>query len=161
MGSVLPIGPSDNRVQKAVTVFAAARDGNWPKVLQVGGTVVAETIACAILPLQGHVKGAACAIIRHVIGKKSDLLADVLAALKGPDWWRLFTILGSESRALIPNEGATGVAREVLCGTLAQALTEIQQWAKTLGSDALENLVFGDDSHMPYDRYFALFWQPW
>ena len=163
----LPIGPADDRVQKAVAVFAAARDGDWPKVLQIGGPVVAETVACAILPLQGPVKGAACAIIRHVISKKASLLGNVLAALKGPDWWRLFELLGTESCALIPNEGAAGVAREVLCGTLAQVLAEVQQWAKTLGgglvagSDALENLVFGDDSHMPYDRYFALYWQPW
>jgi hypothetical protein len=163
----LPIGPGDDRVQKAVAVFAAARDGHWPKVVQIGGEVVAKSVACAVLPLQGPVKGAACAIVGHVIAKKAGLLGDVLAALKGPDWWRLFELLGSESCALIPDEGAAGVAREMLCGTLAQVLAEVQQWAKTLGgglvagSDALENLVFGDDSHMSYDRYFALYWQPW
>ena len=163
----LPIGPGDDRVQKAVKVFAAARDERWLDVLKIGGEVVAKSVSCAVLPVQGPLKGTACGIVGWVISKNAGALDKAYQALKGPDWWALVELLGPGVCEMIPGDGPAGLARDVLCGPLAQVLLELKQWADAVGkgavggADALENLVFGDDSHMPYHRYFALYWQPW
>lgn len=164
---VLPIGPGDDRVQLAVGVFAAAREERWFEVLKIGGEAVTKTISCAMLPLHGPIKGTACGIIGWAIANNAGALDKAWQALTGPDWWALIDALGTAACDLVPGEGAAGYAKDVICGPLAAVLLEMKQWANTMakgivaGADALENLVFGDDSHMPYDRYFALYWQPW
>jgi hypothetical protein len=163
----LPIGPGDDRVQKAAKVFAAARDERWLDVVKIGGEVVAKSVSCAVLPVQGPLKGTACGIVGWVITKNAGALDKAYQALKGPDWWALVELLGPGVCEMVPGDGPAGLARDVLCGPLAQVLVELKQWADAVGkgavagADALENLVFGDDSHMPYHRYFALYWRPW
>jgi hypothetical protein len=164
---VLPIGPGDDRIKLAVGVFTAARDERWFDVLNIGGEVVAKSVACAMLPVQGPLKGTACGIVGWVIANNAGVLDKAYQALKGPDWWALVDLLGPAACDLIPGDGAAGYAKEVICGPLAAVLLEVKKWAEAVGNsvvagaDALENLVFGDDSHMSYDRYFALYWQPW
>jgi hypothetical protein len=163
----LPIGPGDDRVQKAAKVFAAARDERWLDVVKIGGEVVAKSVSCAVLPVQGPLKGTACGIVGWVISKNAGALDKAYQALKGPDWWALVELLGPGVCEMVPGDGPAGLAKDVLCGPLAQVLLELKQWADAVGkgalagADALENLVFGDDSHMPYHRYFALYWRPW
>lgn len=112
-------------------------------------------------------KGPACDVIGWVISKNAGLLDQAYQALKGPDWWALVELLGTGVCEVFPGDGAAGAAKDVLCGPLAAVLIEVKKWGEAFakgvvaGSDALENLVFGDDSHMPYERYFALYLQPW
>jgi hypothetical protein len=166
-GGALPIAPGDDRVQKAAKVFAAAREERWLEVLTVGGEVVAKSVSCAMLPLQGPVKSTACGIVGWVLSKNAQLIDKAYRALEGPDWWALVDVVGPGVCSLIPGDGAAGYVKELVCGALAAALLEAKKWVETFGktvvagADAVENLVFGDDSHMPYDRYFALYWQPW
>lgn len=163
----LTIGPGDDRVQLAVRVFTAAADERWHDVLKDGGVLIAKAVSCAMLPLQGPLKGPACDIVGWVISENAALLDQAWQALTGPDWWALVKVVGSGVCSLIPAEGAAAYAKDMLCGPLAAVLLEIRNWgeafagALTAGADAVENFVFGDDSHMPYDRYFALYWQPW
>jgi hypothetical protein len=163
----LPIGPGDDRVQKAVKVFEAARDERWLEVVEVGGEVVAKTVSCAVLPVQGPIKGTACSIIGWVISKNAGVLDKAYQALKGPDWWALVDIVGTGVCEFIPGDGAAGAAKDIVCGALGQVLLGAKKMAEQVakgfvsGADALENALFGDDSHMPYDTYYALYWQPW
>jgi hypothetical protein len=165
--SALPIGPQDDRVKKAVAVIMAARAERWGDVVKIGGEVVAKTVACAIIPVEGPAKGTACNIIGWVIAHNADVLDKAYQALKGPDWWALVGVLGTAACDLIPADGAAGAAKDVLCGPLAGVLAGAKQFADQVaatlvkGADALENLVFGDDSHMPYNTYYGLKWQPW
>jgi len=163
----LGIGPGDDRIKKLVTVFEAARNEQWLTVVNIGGQVAAKTITCAVIPVQGPVKGPVCDIVGWVISTRAKQLDDAYQALKGPDWWALVGIVGTGVCQFIPGDGAAGAAKDVLCGTLAQVLATAQQAAEMVangivaGADALENAIFGDDSHMPYDTYYALYWQPW
>lgn len=163
----LPIGPGDDRVQLAAKVFVAASEEDWAKVLADGSVAIAKFVSCAMLPLQGPLKQPACDILGWVISGNAKVLDQTWQALTGPDWWALVYAAGSGVCELIPAAGAAGYAKDVLCGPLAAVLLEMKQWAEAVGnavvagSDALENLVFGDDSHMPFERYFALYWQPW
>ncbi len=163
----LPIGPSDNRVVKTVAIFEAARDERWRDVVTIGGEVVARSLACAMVPVQGPLKTPACNIIGWVLSKNVAIVDDAYRALSGPDWWALVELAGPGVCGLIPGNGAAGIAKEVLCGPLASVLLEAKKMAETLvkgleaGADALENAIFGDDSHMPYDTYYAIYWQPW
>lgn len=165
--SALPIGPEDDRVKKAVAVLMAARDERWLDVVKIGGEVVAKSVACAIIPVQGPAKGPACSIVGWVISKNVGALDKAYQALKGPDWWALVDLLGAGVCELIPASGTAGAAKAVLCGAFAGVLLEAKKMAETVakgivsGADALENAIFGDDSHMPYDTYYALYWQPW
>lgn len=163
----LPIGPADQRVVKAVAVFEAAREERWIDVVTIGGDVVATSVACAIIPVQGPIKGPACAIIGWIISNKLKTLDRVYRALTGPDWWELLELAGAGVCEFIPGGGPAGAAKDVLCGPLAGVLLEAKRFADSVGqgfvsgADALESAIFGDDSHMSYDRYYALFWQPW
>jgi hypothetical protein len=163
----LPIGPGDDRVQLAAEVFTAASQEHWLEVLDIGGVLIAKSVACAMLPLQGPLKGTACDIVGWVISGNKAVLDKAWQALTGPDWWALFDVAGSAVCELIPGEGAAGYAKDMLCGPLAAVLLEMKAWGEALaggvvaGADAVENLVFGDDSHMPFDRYFDLYWRPW
>lgn len=163
----LQIGPGDDRVQLAAKVFVAANEEDWAKVLSVGSVAIAKFVSCAMLPLQGTLKQPACDILGWVISGNATVLDQAWQALTGPDWWALVDVAGSAVCELIPAEGAAVYAKDVLCGPLAAVLLEVKQWADAVGNavvagtDEVENLVFGNDSHMPYDRYFALYWQPW
>lgn len=167
VAGALPIGPGDNSIKLVVAVFGAAREERWLDVLTVGGQVIAEKVSCAMLPVQGPLKAPACSVVGWVIAENAKVLDQAWHALTGPDWWALVDLLGTAACKFIPAEGAASYAKDALCGPLAAALAEAKQWADTMakgvvaGADALENLVFGSDSHMPYDRYFALYWQPW
>ncbi len=167
VAGALSIGPGDDRIKLAVGVFGAAREERWLDVLNIGGQVIAKTVSCAMLPVQGALKGPACSVVGWVIAENAKALDQAWHALTGPDWWALVDLLGTAACKFIPAEGAASYARDALCGPLAAALAEAKQWADTMakgvvaGADALENLVFGSDSHMPYDRYYELYWQPW
>jgi len=163
----LPIGPADDRVVKAVAVFEAARDERWIDVVTIGGEVVAKSVACAVIPVQGPVKGPACSIIGWVIANKLKTLDKAYRALTGPDWWALIDVAGAGVCEFIPGDGPAGAAKDVLCGPLAGVLLAAKEMAETIadgivsGTDTLENAIFGNDSHMPFETYYALYFQPW
>lgn len=166
-GGALPIGPKDDRVQLAAKVFKAAADEKWLEVLNVGGVLVAKSVSCAMLPVQGPLKAPACNVVGWVISNNAATLDKAWEAMTGPDWWALVDLLGAAACELIPAEGSAAYAKDVLCGPLAIVLAQVKEWANAVGNaavagfDAVENLVFGDDSHMPYDTYYALYWRPW
>ena len=120
-----------------------------------------------MLPLGGPLKGPACSVLGWVIANNFKILDQAWHALTGPDWWALFDLMSTAACQFIPGDGAAGYARDALCGPLAEALLAAKQFAEAAanavvaGADAIENFVFGDDSHMPYSRYYGLYWQPW
>ncbi|OOY53760.1 hypothetical protein [Solemya velum gill symbiont] len=164
---VIPIGPEDDRIKKAVAVFDAARKEHWMDVVTIGGEVVAKTVSCAVLPVQGPAKQPACNIIGWVIANNVSVIDKAYGVLKGPDWWGVVELLGPGVCTFIPGDGVAGTAKDLVCGTFGQILRGAKEMADKVaqgvvaGVDALENLIFGDDSHMPYDTYYALYWQPW
>ncbi len=164
---VIPIGPEDDRIKKTVAVFDAARKERWLDVVTIGGEVVAKTVSCAVLPVQGPAKQPACNIIGWVIANNIGVIDKAYGVLKGPDWWGVVELLGPGVCTFIPGDGVAGAAKDIVCGTFGQVLRGAKEMADMVaqgvvaGVDALENLIFGDDSHMPYDTYYALYWQPW
>lgn len=166
-GGVLPISANDNRIKLVVAIFDAARQERWLDVVTIGGETVARSVSCAMLPLAGSVKATACDVIGWVITKNAAVLDQVWHALTGPDWWALVKLLPDVACQFIPSEGAAGYAKDALCGPLAAAIDELKQWADTMaqgvvdGADAVEKIVFGDDSHMPPQRYYDLYFTPW
>ena len=100
--------------------------GSQLDAAQHGGEVVAKTVACAIIPVQGTAKGPACSIIGWVISKNVGVLDKAYHALKGPDWWALVDLLGTGVCELIPASGTAGAAKAVLGSTqdLSEALTD-------------------------------------
>lgn len=165
--SQLPYQPADPTVKKIVSAFEAARDERWVDFLGLVGEVAASKVTCAMVPLAGPVKSAACQIIEYAIAKNGQLLGKTYQAVMGPDWWALFKIVGTGVCQFIPADGDAGYAKDVLCGALGQVLIVAQQFASmfasgmTAVSDTLEKAIFGDDSHMPFDTYYALYHQPW
>jgi hypothetical protein len=129
-------------------------------------------MVCALLP--PGVKTVGCPVTGYVIDHQKKVLADGYAALVKPDWPGLAQILLSAFSpdvvcTLLPSEqfGYLGAIKDIGCSLIGEILTAASDFAKGVvalgeqGADALEEAIFGDDSHMPYDKYFALYWEPW
>lgn len=170
-GSLVPFNLNDNRIQKVITVVKDVREKNWLKAVDDGGPVVIQTVACALLPPLGPLKGAACSIVGYVITHDVALLEDVNQALKsGPNWGKLITLIAGEfgpevACNLIPDQGgAAGAFKDMGCGVLIKALNELGKFAKGGVKAAKDGLIsFGEElggqtKNIPPEEYYGLHW---
>jgi len=168
----LPFDPYDSRIQEVFDLFGMVQKNDWLGVIDRAGSVAAKTMVCALLP--PGVKTVGCPVTGYVIDHQKKVLADGYAALVKPDWPGLAQILLSSFSpdvvcTLLPSEqfGYLGAIKDIGCSLIGEILNAASDFAKSVvalgeqGADALEEAFFGDDSHMPYDKYFGLNWEPW
>lgn len=168
--------PDDPKIQGAFQVVSAVDKGDWVKVVEVAGVKVLLPLACDLgLATTGPLKGFVCKdAMKQIVAKVAEpAVRELLAALASGDpatiVWKVITLAGSVDLACALLPGFPG--KEVPCSVFGKALAEIggtfadaaKYGAKIVVSlsDGAENLIFGDDSHMPYDKYYALYWLPW
>ena len=170
----LPFDPNSQEVKLVLAIVNAAKDGKWDVVIGKGGPYVARAIVCAVFVPPG-VKSFGCPVIGYVIEHKANLVGQVLAKLKSNDVIGLVKLLVAEfdpsiACELIPDSAlpaGTSVLKDIGCSVIGEIFAGAKKIADEVagavvkGADAVENLLFGDDSHMPYEKYYGLYWQPW
>lgn len=168
--------PDDPKVRAVVEIVRAADQGDWVTVIDVAGLKVLLPIACqAGVPPAGPLKGYVCqdAMAKIVAKVGEPAVRGILSALASgkPEViaWKVITLAGNVDLAcnLLP----AFPGKEVPCGVLGKVLAEIgsaladaAKWGATIVvnvADTAENFFFGNDSHMPFDKYYALYWLPW
>ncbi|MCB1684411.1 MAG: hypothetical protein KDI31_08000 [Pseudomonadales bacterium] len=168
--------PEDPKVQGVVKMVLAVQAQQWVEVIEIGGLDVMFPLACTYsLSPSGPIGQWIC----------SGPFKEVMNGVGKPTVKAAFGILTSNDGAvekvlqLIPLLGNVGTACKLvpvpgvdeLCGFLGKIIAEIggmfvaagEFGAKLIveGADAAEKILFGDDSHMPYDQYYGLYWLPW
>ncbi len=170
----LPFDPDGANVKLVIDIVQAAKDEKWDLVIGKGGPYVTRAIVCAVFVPPG-LKSFGCPVIGYVIEHQAGLVKSVLGKLKSSDVPGLVSVLISQFGPdvvceLIPSSALPAGAsklKDLGCGVLGEILKAAEEFAKDMadaavkGADAVENLLFGDDSHMPYEKYEALYWQPW
>ena len=170
----LPIDPDSAEVKLVITIVTAAAQQDWSTVLSKGGPYVARAVACAVFVPPG-LKSFGCPVIGYVIEHKASLLQQTLKTLQSGDIPGLVKLLVTQFDPsivceLIPDSAlpaGTSLLKDLGCSVIGEILAGAKKIAEDVadavvqGADAVENLLFGDDSHMPYDKYYGLYWQPW
>ena len=170
----LPFDPGSPEVKLVLDIVKAANEQKWDVVLSKGGPYLARTVICAVFVPPG-VKSFGCPVIGYVIEHQAGSVKKVLAALQNGDVPGLVSILVAQFGPevvceLIPSSALPAGASELKdigCSVIGEILASAKKIAEDVagavvkGADAVENLLFGDDSHMPYDKYYGLYWQPW
>lgn len=170
----LPFDPGSPEVKLVLDIVKAANEQKWDVVLSKGGPYLARTVICAVFVPPG-VKSFGCPVIGYVIEHQAGSVKKVLAALQNGDVPGLVSILVAQFGPevvceLIPSSALPAGASELKdigCSVIGEILAGAKKIAEDVagavvkGADAVENLLFGDDSHMPYDKYYGLYWQPW
>ena len=168
--------PDDPKIQGAFQVVHAVQKGDWVRVVEVAGVKVLLPLACDLgLATTGPLKGFVCKdAMKKIVAKVAEpAVRELLAVLATGDpakiVWKAITLAGSVDLAcaLLPDFPG----KDVPCSVFGKALAEIgglfvdgAKWGGKIVvdlSDGAENFFFGDDSHMPYDKYYALYWLPW
>lgn len=168
--------PDDPKIQGVVQLVVAVDKGDWVRVIDVAGLKVLLPLACdAGLATTGPLKGFVCKdAMKKIVAKAAEpAVRGILAALasgKPQDIvWEVISLAGNLDLAceLLPDFPG----KDVPCGVFGRALAELggalvdaAKWGGKIvvsAADATEKLLFGDDSHMPYDKYYALYWLPW
>lgn len=163
--------PDDPMIAATVDIIRAANKSDWFKVLELTSTDVLVQIACKSgLSTSGPLKNFICgSVFKEISHLAKSVVREVLAAMNPPDLWELIGLVGNIDLAckLVPDFPG----KDEACGTFGKALAAIGGAAADAvkfggklvvsGTDAIENVLFGSDSHMPYDKYYALYWLPW
>jgi len=168
--------PDDPKIQGAFQVVRAVQKGDWVRVVEIAGVKVLLPLACDLgLATTGPLKGFVCKdAMKQIVAKVAEpAVREILAALASgkPEVivWKVITLAGSVDLAcaLLPDFPA----KDVPCSVFGKALAEIgglfadsAKWGGKIVvdvADGAENFFFGNDSHMPYDKYYALYWLPW
>ncbi|CAG1005094.1 hypothetical protein BURK1_03171 [Burkholderiales bacterium] len=165
--------PEDPAIQAVVGIVRAANQRDWLEVLELTGTDLLFQIACkAGLATTGPMQGFICGgLFKEVASLAKPVVHEVLVAFSSspPDIWRLITAVSDIDLAckLTPDfpgkDEACSVFGKALAAIGGAAADTAKYGAKLVvaGADALENVLFGSDAHMPYDKYYALYWLPW
>jgi hypothetical protein len=170
----LPVDPGGPEVKLVLDIVMAAKDEKWDVVIGKGGPYVARAVICAVFVPPG-VKSFGCPVIGYVIEHHAGSVKQALTYLTTGDIPGLVKFLGAQFGPeivcqIIPSSALPAGASELKalgCSVLGEILAGAKKIADELagaavkGADAVENLLFGDDSHMPYDKYYGLYWQPW
>jgi hypothetical protein len=168
--------PDDPKIQGAFQVVSAVHKGDWVRVVEVAGVKVLLPLACDLgLATTGPLKGFVCKdAMKQIVARVAEpAVRELLGVLASGDpakiVWKAITLAGSVDLACALLPAFPG--KDVPCSVFGKALAEIggafadaaKYGAKIVVSaaDGAENLIFGDDSHMPYDKYYALYWLPW
>ena len=170
--------PDDPKVQGVINIVFAVQKEQWLKVIEIAGLKVMAPMICENAARVGGPVGSwFCSVpFKKVVANYAQPVVEEAFSLinnGGLDLGSLFELVTMLADldlacALVPNE-IYGVSEA--CSLLGQIISEIggvfvdaaKYGAKIVvdGADAVENLIFGDDSHMPYDRYYGLYWLPW
>lgn len=123
--------PATNTLRNIMMVAQGINDGDWGKILQGGGTVIAEAVVTAILytivtPALGEVIGP---VVNVIIQNDVDLMVDLVKAIKNKDVAGIgalafdfyATTFVAATCALIP----AGAFREATCGNVAKAIVAV------------------------------------
>lgn len=161
--------PSDPAIVATIEIVQAAYASDWIKVLEVTGADLLVQIACkAGLSSGGPLKNFICgSVFKEVSHLAKPALRQVLITVNHPTPGNLLSLIGVIDPALACKVVPDFPGKGEVCGIFGTVLVKAEKFAKDMaklgmkGADALENFVFGDDSHMPYDKYYALYWQPW
>lgn len=174
-GGFVPFDVNDNRIHMIILVVQDVGAKNWPKAVGDGGPVVIQTVACALLPLAGPAKGAACSVVGYVITHDASVMKDVYEELAGgPNWGGLVTTIAGAfgpdvACQLIPDMGgAEGALKDLGCGVLGTLLAgakdtidDLYKGGKALWYGLGDVTGLNDPKAMSQEAYYALAWQPW
>lgn len=161
--------PSDPAIVATIEIVQAAYASDWIKVLEVTGADLLVQIACkAGLSSGGPLKGFICgSVFKEVSHLAKPALRQVLITVNHPTPGNLLSLIGVIDPALACKVVPGFPGKSEVCGIFGTVLVKAEKFAKDVaklgvkGADALEDAIFGSDSHMPYDKYYALYWQPW
>ena len=168
--------PEDPKVQGVVNMVLAVQAQQWVEVIEIGGLDVMFPLACTYsLSPSGPIGQWVCSgpfkEVMNGVGKPTVKAAfGILTGNDGPieKVLQLIPLLGNVDTAcsLVPVPGV-----DELCGFLGKIIAEIGGVFVAAGeygvklivdsADVAENILFGNDSHMPYDQYYGLYWLPW
>lgn len=168
--------PEDPKVRGVVRMVLAVGAEQWVEVIEIGGLDVMFPLACTYsLSPSGPIGQWICSgpfrDLMNGVGKPTVKAAfGILTSNDGPieKVLQLVPLVGNLDTAckLVPVPGV-----DEFCGLLGKIIAEIggvfvaagEYGVKLIveGADAAENILFGDDSHMPYDQYYGLYWLPW
>ncbi|MCB1696628.1 MAG: hypothetical protein KDI34_10375 [Halioglobus sp.] len=170
--------PDDPKVKAVVDLVTAVSNTQWFVVIELAGIDIMVPLVCEnALAAGGPVGKWICAdavkplltstlkpIAREVIGVLSSGNSPFEKTLE------LIVLVGSIDMAcrLIPFDFPQ---KDTACGLLGLIVAEIGGAVVKVGeygaklvvdtADAAENILFGSDAHMSYDRYYGLYWLPW
>jgi len=170
--------PDDPKVRGVINLVFAVQKEQWLDVIELAGLDILSPLICENATRAGGPVGSwfCSGPFKDVIANYAEPVVEEAFALINNGGLDLGTLLElvalladlDRSCALIPDE-IPGVSEA--CSLLGQIIAEIggvfvdaaKYGAKIVvaGADEVENLIFGDDSHMPYDQYYALYWLPW
>ena len=165
--------PEDPAIQAVVAIVRAVVARDWLEVLELAGTDLLFPLACKSgLAVAGPMQGFICnGPFQDVAKLAKPVVREVLAIFADPppNIWRLIAAVSNLDLACKLTPSFPG--KDEACGTLAKALAEIggflvdaaKYGGKIIvdGADAAESFFMGDDTPMPYDRYYATRWLPW
>lgn len=150
-------GKADAQAKKIIDLYFAVKQPDWPKVITIGGPLV----ACQFLP-----PGPPKKIICEGLGKiAADLAAKVYKAAADGDWPEIVVLLGpGVACEVIPSNPVT----DVLCSGAAQALVaigktvvEIGGGLASLGEGLLDAITGGGSSGLSPEQYWAWYFAGW
>ncbi len=170
--------PDDPKIQALVRLVFAVQKEQWLTVIEIAGLDIVAKFLCENStrlvgpvgkwfcsdPFQKVVAGYAKPIVKEAFRLIDGGSLDLVKLLE------LVALLANLDLAcdLIPND-IPGVGEA--CSALGKIIAEIGGLfvdAAKYGADIVvsaaddvENIIFGSDAHMPYDKYYGLYWLPW
>jgi hypothetical protein len=154
-------GEADAQAKKIIDLYFAIKQPDWPKVITVGGPLV----ACQFLP-----PGPPKKIICEGLGKiAAELAAKVYKAAADGDWPAIIALLGPELACkVMPGNPVT----DVLCSGAVQALVAIGKTTLEIGEGLagglagagkalLDAVTGGGDSGLSPEQYWAWYFAGW
>lgn len=169
--------PDDPKVQGVIQLVFAVQNGEWLKVIEIAGLDIMSPLLCEnTVRASGPVGSWFCSgPFQEVVNGYLDPVVEAAFSLLNGNvdvgtLFELVALLANLDLACkqIPDE-LPGVS--ATCSVLGKIIAEIggafvdaaKYGAKlaVASADALENLLFGDDSHISYDKYYGSYWLPW
>lgn len=170
--------PDDPKIQGVVDIVIAVQNKRWLVVVEIAGIDILVPLICEnTARVAGPVGSWFCSDpFRKVVAKKAKpVVKEVFRLLNG----------GSLSLGKLFELVALLADLDLACGLVPQSVDGVHEACSLLGkiiaeigglfvdaaeygadivvstADDVENIIFGSDAHMPYDKYYALYWLPW
>jgi hypothetical protein len=170
--------PDDPKIQALVKLVSAVQKEQWLKVVEIAGLDILAQFICENTARAGGPVGSwfCSGPFKEVVaGYAKPIAEEAFRLLNGGSLnlgklFELVALLADLDLAckLIPDE-IPGVGEA--CSVLGKIIAEIggvfvdaaKYGAKIVVStaDDVEDIIFGSDAHMPYDKYYGLYWLPW
>ncbi len=170
--------PDDPKIQAIVDIVFAVQKNQWLTVIELAGLDIMAPLICEnAARASGPVGKWFCAKpFRQVVDSYAEPIVEEAFRLingGGLDLGKLFELVAlladlDLACQLIPKE-IPGVGDA--CSVFGKIVAEIGGLfvdAAKYGAvivvetaDEVENIIFGSDAHIPYDKYYGLYWLPW